>query len=383
MTPNPSSPSHLQPSDAIRRPGASLPWGAWWCGQVVLGMLCATVGAGCGQSSDQGPPGADAGVTTPGTGGAPSGTGGSSVGSGGSPAPGSGSGGVAVAGTGGMPAGTGGAATSASGGVTASATGGVSAAPGGAGGGGAPGGGGNSAGAGGAAPPGADGPACGTAKICDDFESYTTPTNLAPWTTTVQAGSVMADGTHAYSGKQSVLIHANAGANSRAQINRTGSPLFPANPNLFWGRMMVYMTALPASSVHYDNVQGDGQGTGQYRIGGMGGILLNYEPHDCYDHIAPMLPQNKWSCWQWLYDGTKNTIEFYVDGKLQAKVVNTSQGCVDGTSSVWAAPMFNAVHLGWVNYQATTAPVDLWLDDVALGADQIACPTATTYPMAH
>jgi hypothetical protein len=130
MTPNPSSPSHLQPSDAIRRPGASLPWGAWWCGQVVLGMLCATVGAGCGQSSDQGPPGADAGVTTPGTGGAPSGTGGSSVGSGGSPAPGSGSGGVAVAGTGGMPAGTGGAATSASGGVTASATGGVSAAPG-------------------------------------------------------------------------------------------------------------------------------------------------------------------------------------------------------------------------------------------------------------
>jgi len=348
-------------------------------------MLCATGGVGCGQSSDQGQAGADAGVTTPGSGGATIGTGGSGFGSGGSSAPGSGSGGVTVAGTGGTPTGTGGAARSASGGVTASATGGVSAASGGAGGGGAPGGGGNSsgAGAGGAAPPGADGPACGTAKICDDFESYTTPTNLAPWTTTVQAGSVTADGTHAYSGKQSVLIHANAGANSRAQINRTGSPLFPANPNLFWGRMMVYMTALPASSVHYDNVQGDGQGTGQYRIGGMGGILLNYEPHDCYDHIAPMLPQNKWSCWQWLYDGTKNTIEFYVDGKLQAKVVNTSQGCVDGTSSVWAAPMFNAVHLGWVNYQATTAPVDLWLDDVALGTDQIACPTATTYPMAH
>jgi hypothetical protein len=364
--------------------------------RLALGVLCATVTLGCGSSnSDQSQADADGGVTTPGgTGGATSG------GSGGTSVANVGSGGATlIVGSGGAAAvGSGGATAVASGGTTApdTATGGTTAALGGSGGGPA-GGAGTSAGTGGGAPsggagggtaaagggPGASGPACGTAKICDDFESYTMPTNLSPWTTTVMAGTVKADTTHAFSGKQSIQIHANPGANSRAQINRTGAPLFPANPNLFWGRMMVYMTALPASAVHYDNVQGDGTGTGQYRIGGMGGILLNYEPHDCYDHIMPMLPQNKWSCWQWLYDGTKNTIEFYVDGALQAKVVNTSQGCVDGTNSVWAAPMFNAVHLGWVNYQATTAAVDLWLDDVALGPDEIACPTAASYPMAH
>jgi hypothetical protein len=222
---------------------------------------------------------------------------------------------------------------------------------------------------------------CGTAKICDDFESYAAPTNLTPWTTSTTGGMVKTDGTHVYSGRQSVLIHADAGANKAAQITRTGAPLFPATANSFWGRMMVYMTGLPPAAVHYDNIQADGQGTGQYRIGGMGGILLNYQPHDCYDHIMPMLPQDKWVCWQWLYDGGKNTIDFYIDGQLQAMVVSTGQGCVDGTKSTWTAPTFNAVHLGWINYQATPAPIDMWMDDVAMGPDRIDCPAAN--PAAH
>lgn len=337
--------------------------GAWLLGACVADSSGdVTLGSGSGGAVAVG----SGGAAVPGTGGAstppaPAGTGGSIPN------------GTATGGDSGAIA-TGGSSTGGSGGIGGT-DGGSTSSGGRIGNGGSMAAGGTGPGTGGTA--GSTGPTgggCGTAKVCDDFESYSTPTNLSPWTTSVSGGSVMIDGTHVYSGKQAVLIHADAGANKKAQINRMGAPLFPANPNLFWGRMMVYMSALPASSVHYDNVQGDGTGTGQYRIGGMGGILLNYEPHDCYDHIMPMLPQNKWSCWQWLYDGTKNTIEFYVDGKLQAQVMSTSQGCVDGTNSVWAAPTFNAVHLGWVNYQATTAGVDLWLDDVALGPDQIACP---------
>jgi hypothetical protein len=224
--------------------------------------------------------------------------------------------------------------------------------------------------------------ACGTAKICDDFETYSA-SNLTPWMTTATGGTVKVDTTHVYSGRQSVMFHADMGANKAAQITRTGAPLFPATGNSFWGRMMVYMTGLPPAAVHYDNIQADGQGTGQYRIGGMGGILLNYQPHDCYDHIMPMLPADKWVCWQWLYDGSKNTIDFYIDGALQAMVVSTGQGCVDGTKSTWTAPTFNAVHLGWINYQATPAPIDMWMDDVALGPDRVDCPAAGANPMAH
>jgi len=378
----PTHPMKHAPSLASKRErrhgtsaGALLLLGAAW----LFGACVADSSSNGGENP---PGGSGGGAASPGSGGSgvlgSGGALGTGSGGAGTNPPGAGTGGAIPSGTGGDTGALGSGGGTSTGGAAPISTGGSaggSATSGGNSGSGG-GGGGTTAGgtAGTAGPPGPAGGGCGTAKICDDFESYASPTNLAPWTTSVSGGSVMIDGTHVYSGKQSVLIHADAGANKKAQINRMGAPLFPANPNLFWGRMMVYMGALPASSVHYDNVQGDGTGTGQYRIGGMGGILLNYEPHDCYDHIMPMLPQNKWSCWQWLYDGTKNAIQFYVDGKLQAQVMSTSQGCVDGTNSVWAAPMFTAVHLGWVNYQATTTGVDLWLDDVALGPDQIACP---------
>jgi hypothetical protein len=221
---------------------------------------------------------------------------------------------------------------------------------------------------------------CGSAKVCDDFEKYALAGSLAPWTTAANGGALKVDVTHAWSGKQSVQVHADPGANRMAQLLRTGAPLFPAQPNLLWGRMMVYATNLPPSTVHYDNIQADGTGQGQYRIGGMGGILLNYQPHDCYQHISPAIPQNKWTCWEWLYDGPRNTIEFYIDGVLQTKVNGTGQGCVDGTTSTWTAPTFSAVRLGWVNYQSMAAAVDLWMDDVALGGERISCPAAGDAP---
>jgi hypothetical protein len=213
--------------------------------------------------------------------------------------------------------------------------------------------------------------------ICDDFETYTGST-LTPWVTNTTNATLAIDGTHVYSGKQSVTFHINPGSNNAAQMTRSGAPLFPLTPNLFWGRMMVYMTELPPAAVHYDNIQADdGTGSPQYRIGGMGTILLNYQPHDCYDHIGQSYVQNKWSCWQWEYDGTANTIQFYVDGALATKVVSTSMGCTQGpATTVWQAPTFKTVHLGWINYQATTAAVDMWIDDVAMGPSQIACPVA-------
>lgn len=214
--------------------------------------------------------------------------------------------------------------------------------------------------------------------MCDDFESYTSPTNLAPWVLTMANATLMIDSTHVYSGKQAVKFNINAGANNTAQMARTGAPLFPVAQDQLWGRMMVYMTNLPAAGVHYDNIQGDPGTTmtPQYRIGGMGTILLNYQPNDCYDHPSNPMPHDMWTCWQWVFDASANTIEFYIGGQLQAKVVNTGGGCTEGpASTVWTAPTFGAVRLGWANYQATTAVVDMWIDDVALGGDaMIACP---------
>ena len=57
----------------------------------------------------------------------------------------------------------------------------------------------------------------------------------------------------------------------------------------------------------------------------------------------------RWACWEWLYDGSNNVIEFYIDSTLQACVESKGQGCVDGTDSVWQAPQFDALRIGWVN----------------------------------
>ncbi len=228
------------------------------------------------------------------------------------------------------------------------------------------------------------GEGCAGARMCEDFESYTDGKPLTPWKLSSVGGTVKVDDVHAFSGKLSAHVHVTPGGNRRVQLGRSGTPLFPGDRNAFWGRMMVWASHLPKLSnaanmnVHFDVVQSDGAPAtrGEYRIGGMGGVLLNYEPHDCWTWVSKQIPQDKWACWEWLFDGVTNSIEFYVDGQLQIQLKSTGQGCVDGTRSVWAAPQFTNLRLGWVNYQSMAETVDMWIDDVAIGAKRIGCAAA-------
>jgi len=132
-------------------------------------------------------------------------------------------------------------------------------------------------------------------------------------------------------------------------------------------------------NVHYDLIQASGAdpALGEYRVAGMGGVLLNYNPHDCYFGTQKPIPVEKWACWEWLFDGEKNVIEFYIDGVQQARVENKGQGCVDGTSSVWEAPTFSELRIGFVNYQSKAETTTLWLDELELAPDRLNCPTPT------
>jgi hypothetical protein len=251
------------------------------------------------------------------------------------------------------------------------------------------GGSGGASGTAGAADAGADGggggsavAACATGNVCDGFETYKVGGGFGDWKTNGTSGMLSVDSTHVFSGLQSAHFHVDAGANKRLQLERMGAPIFPAQNNAFWGRVMVWASDLPMLSntenknVHYDIIQASGGTPGEYRIAGMGNVLLNYEPHDCYYNGKQMIPQDRWACWEWLYDGTKNVIEFYIDNALQARVESKGSGCVDGTSSVWQAPQFNQLRMGWVNYQSKGATNDLWMDDFAVGPQRIGCPAS-------
>jgi hypothetical protein len=142
--------------------------------------------------------------------------------------------------------------------------------------------GGAAAGAGGTG--GTNATACDPKNVCDGFEAA----GLGAWKQNGMDGTVKVDATHAFAGQQAMQFVSLPGSNKRTQLERTGAPLFPAANNVLWGRVMAYAQELPGMSdkedknVHYDLIQASGEQPGEYRVAGMGGVLLNYEPHDCY-----------------------------------------------------------------------------------------------------
>ena len=318
--------------------------------------LLVVMAAACGNDAEpRSQP--SAGASGSGSGGAAGGSGGFAAGQGGSAGTGQG-GSVGTAGSAGQGSGGGG------GGGTG--TGGTSTAGSGAGGTSAAGGGGTTA--------------CSAGHVCDGFEGA----DLGTWTKNGE-GAIQPDTTHVFAGAQSMQFVSAPGGNKRSQLERSGAPLFPLAGNKMWGRVMAFAKDLPGMSdkedknVHYDLIQASGAdpAAGEYRVAGMGGVLLNYNPHDCYFGTQKPIPVDKWACWEWLFDGQKNVIEFYIDGVQQARIENTGQGCVDGTSSVWQAPTFSELRIGFVNYQSKAETTTLWLDELELGSERLNCPTPT------
>ncbi|MEO8212647.1 MAG: hypothetical protein ABI560_05615 [Myxococcales bacterium] len=306
------------------------------------------------------------------TGGAGTATGGRSA-SGGETA--SGSGGDAVS-SGGAPAGSGGVSAGSGGADTGTGGAGVGGAPaGGMPGGGRSGGSGGTAGmvgAGGQAPS-ANCPS--TAVFCDDFEDG----NLDGWVKMESGGALAIDSTHALSGKNALGITMATGQRG-GWLQRMGAPLFPLPNNTIYGRVMMYFESLPAGHTDFVRASATNGQTPWYNVGEQTGkVLLNYyaSGSDCWARPSPStnIPLNKWMCWEWVYDGPKNQMGFYIDSQLSRMVNGSGDGC--SGSNVWTAPKFNYLAVGAYNAQPGNAPSvgKMWFDDVAVSTTaRVGCP---------
>jgi hypothetical protein len=230
---------------------------------------------------------------------------------------------------------------------------------------------------------------CAGARICDDFESYTPGPPRGPWTVGTSMATLAVDETRAFSGRRAVHINTMGGAGTyrRAYMSATGGALFPLPGNVMFGRMMLYLVAAPAGSVHWTNIQGEGPVAGQsyramYRYGGQqtGRLMANYETSgvstDCWDHSTTVIPTGRWTCMEWRYDGPNNRMEFWLDGTQldDLTVRGRGEGCIaNDTMGNWYAPTFDTLRLGWEHYQNTTA-MELWIDDVAMDTRRFGCP---------
>ena len=173
-------------------------------------------------------------------------------------------------------------------------------------------------------------------------------------------------------------------------------------PNMFYGRMMFRLEAAPTGDVHWTLLEGYGTSPARpsyhalYRYGGqhpvMNGttfvgsqMMANYETPDSYSGTGPksdcwkhsnkvVIPEGRWSCAEWQFDGTTNTMRFWLDGAAvdTLTVMGAGEGCGTATP-VWTAPNFERMDLGWESYQQDTART-IWIDDVVLSKTRIGCP---------
>jgi hypothetical protein len=248
---------------------------------------------------------------------------------------------------------------------------------------------------------------CTTALFCDDFESY--PLGAPPagkWTNNQNGGSVSIDSTHVHSGTKAVKVTANMASGYRsAMISLAGQGILPVNGDVVYGRMMFWLDSAPTGTVHWTFIDGSGPVPttnyhAVYRYGGqlpiMNGstfvgsqLMANYDTPDSYGSppVGPssdcwlhsnkeVVPVAKWTCVQWMFDTTHNTMRFWQDGTelTDLAMTGTGQGCVHQPATFqWLAPKVERLDLGWESYQADGAR-NIWIDDVGVDDKPIACP---------
>jgi hypothetical protein len=242
--------------------------------------------------------------------------------------------------------------------------------------------------------------ACGGALFCDDFDSYAASGNPGGmWKTSTQAGGTLSvDTTHAHSGKNAVhVMNPGGAAFERAFMSLEGAPLFPLAHNTFFGRMMIYVTKVPANTVHWTIIQGEGSKVpgfpdltqAVYRYGGQingNQLMSNYDTQpgrlsDCAQRSKVAVPENKWACVEWRFDGELKELDLWLDGAIipalsvRQKAVPTQGACQNAAySGIWEPPTFDSIRLGWQHYQQ--GPGEAWIDDVAIDTKRVGCPAA-------
>src|SRR5690606_13429080 len=100
----------------------------------------------------------------------------------------------------------------------------------------------------------------------------------------VSGGEVLVSEERAFSGTKSVRVSNTPGAYKRAYFSVSGAPVFPTVAHEMYGRMMMWLEATPAGSVHWTFIQAEGPSDDAaydifYRYGGQhqGRLMANFE----------------------------------------------------------------------------------------------------------
>jgi len=260
------------------------------------------------------------------------------------------------------------------------------------------GGGGNGGGAGASGSSGTAGAAttsCAELPLCDEFETYAegaTPNGI--WSKQ-GGGSATVDTSRPHRGAQSVHIVTGESEQGRVWLHTTSDRVFPTRH--MFGRLWMYLDALPTTEVHWDMIEGQGIADEPeawddpfeiaLRYGGQldENLLANFETPGSYGGDGPRtdcakfsdtrMPFGRWACMEWEFDSDAEVMRFWLDGEIVDDLEVEKQGtqCIsDETNGVWYYPTFESLNIGWREWwEAGTR--ELWIDDVAVAGERIGC----------
>ena len=93
-----------------------------------------------------------------------------------------------------------------------------------------------------------------------------------------------------------------------------------------------------------------------------------HQPGDDSVDSTTKFPVGRWACLQWEFKGTPHVITVKLDGQFIEKGMTLAKGS-------WKSATWNSMGIGWINFEGAVAGViDMWIDDLAFGEQEIPCP---------
>jgi hypothetical protein len=222
---------------------------------------------------------------------------------------------------------------------------------------------------------------CGTAAICDGFETAGTWTSV--FKDCAGAGTATVDTSTVHSGTHSLRVDGAAGYCNHVFAGFT-APVSGIGP-VWFGRFYVrHSTALPAAHVTFMALKDSADGGNDLRMGGQNGALQwNRQSDDATlpaqspvgVSMSTPLPVNQWECVEFMVNGTNGTLDTWLNGTQIAGLHEDGVPTAD-VDQQWLArtnwrPSLVDFRLGWESYGEGADT--LWYDDVVLGATRIGC----------
>jgi hypothetical protein len=222
-------------------------------------------------------------------------------------------------------------------------------------------------------------------ELCEDFESgMIGPAWTVSGTKPVVDTMEHARGTHA--------LHITQNGNGLSYIKETAT--FPAQNDTYFGRVFVYFKSLPTppgmTYAHWTMLAASGTGVpGEIRVSGQlqnGKNLFgvgtdnqtdsgtgDWTNSDNDPKGAPTaVPLGQWLCIEWMHKGDTSETQFWWDGALHPSL-STTASMHGGNSNPYLLPKFTQVWVGWQEYQTSTEPFELWIDEIAIDSRRIGC----------